>query len=171
MNKTEHNFNFDEIQQGEEWLAGVATPTPSARAITSTKAAMRAEFVRLGHRSVGVVRWHAWHGALAAAACIALCVTVGWRMNASSNRGNPVELVSRVVTWPEEAETQLFALSEIDESLSAIEESASDAIDTADGAALYEVLSNAVGGAEANRPAGSSMRTPAGNGIQSEDTI
>ena len=164
--------DFDDIEKGERWLAGIATPAPSDRAITSTKAAMQAEFVRLGRRSGGVVRWHAWHGALAAAACIALCVMVGWRLYGNPHSSASMELAKTEMVWSPETETHAIAFVNIDESLSAIEEALpSDATETADGVLLYEVLSDAVGATEASRPAGSSMRSPASGSNQFEDTI
>lgn len=172
MNEHHHNSDFDEILEGERWLAGIATPTPSARALTSTKAAMGAEFVRLGRRSGGVVRWRAWHGVIAAAACLALCVLAGWRLNRPSDRLNPVEVAKRVVTWPTEAESQLIALGNIDEALSAIEEAVpADSDYVMDGASLYDVLSEAVNGDDTNQSSGSSNRNPARSANSSEDTI
>jgi len=173
MNTTEHNFDFDEIQQGEEWLAGVATPAPSARALTSTKAAMRMEFVRLGRRSGGVARWQAWHGALAAAACIALCVTVGWRMyGIPGSNGASREMAGLDMTWPLEVETKALAYNELNDELTAIEEAVrGESDETVDGALLYDVLSDAVSGADADGPAGSSLRPQPRGSHQSEDTI
>lgn len=167
------NPDFDEIHEGEEWLAGIATPAPSARALTSTKAAMRAEFVRLGRRSGGVVRWQAWHGALAAAACIALCIAVGWKMYGKSGSGGAaVEMARNEVTWPEEVEIKSVAFNELNDELTAIEDAVrGESDETADGALLYEVLSNAVNGADSNAPAGASMRTLPSGSNQSEDTI
>lgn len=173
MNTNDHNFNFDEIHEGEEWLAGVATPAPSARALTSTKAAMRMEFVRLGRRSGGVARWQAWHGVLAAAACISLCVGVGWRMyGIPGSNGATFDMAGNVVAWPPEVEDKALAFSEMNDELTAIEEAVrGESEETADGALLYDVLSNAVSGAEADGPAGSSLRTPPSGINQVEDTI
>lgn len=166
------NYDFDEIKKGEEWLAGVTTPAPSARSLASTKAAMRAEFVRLGRRSGGVMRWRAWHGALAAAACIALCVIVGWRMYGRPGGGMTNELVRQDVSWPAEVETQALAFNELDDELTAIEEAVrGESDETADGALLYQVLSEAISSGETRGPAGSSMRTPASGSKQAEDTI
>jgi len=172
MNEPNHNSDFDEILEGERWLAGIATPTPSARALTCAKAAMQAEFLRLGRRSGGVVRWRAWHGVFAAAACIALCVLAGWRMNRHTGQLGSVDAAGQVVIWPQEVESQLLALGTIDEALTAIEETVPDDSNYAmDGASLYDLLSDAVDGSDANQPSGSSMRHPVGPTPSSEDTI
>ena len=172
MNNVHHNSDFDEILEGERWLAGIATPTPSARALTSTKAAMQAEFLRLGRRSGGVVRWRVWHGVFAAAACITLCVTVGWQMDRKTGRLSPAEVANREVIWPQEVESQLIALGDIDEALTAIEAAVPTESNYAvDGSSLYDVLSEAVDGSESNQPAGSSMLRPNLSTNSTEDTI
>jgi len=138
----------EEIAAGERWLAGFETPEQSEASLGKVKQAIREE---LACRQVegAPERRPAWHGVLAAAAAIGLCVTVGWY-------STHVEWPATDSTWPavasgdiRDAEADAFeqsieALATTDEGLAGLEVMTSDSAWTLSGAALYEALEDAV---------------------------
>ena len=80
----------NEIERGQRWLSGLATPSPSAESIDRVKRVVSEELRRKS--SVSPRRWSAVLGALAAAAAIALAAWAGW--NATRTRpGAPLQIV------------------------------------------------------------------------------
>ena len=119
---TEFNHNMhDEIAEGERWLAGKADASAPAVAIGRTKDAVRAELARRA-RTVPGMTWRPWHGTLAAAAALALCVTIGWQSMRSYSRSvPPTDEGGAIVFLPAASETQLAAFDTLEQELSEIE--------------------------------------------------
>ncbi|MBN2563211.1 MAG: hypothetical protein JXQ75_19990 [Phycisphaerae bacterium] len=152
----------DEIEAGERWLVNFETASPSQKSIGRVKQAVRAELAK-ARRGATAGRWATWQGVLAAAASIALAVTVGWH-SSRQHAFSPVDVakVDLVSTWPIETWEDAVASTGLDDDLSDLESwSAEEAWDL-DGTALYEALEGALEDASEDGPAetGTSMWWP-----------
>jgi len=76
MSELDQN-RIDDIEQGERWLATLATPAPSADCQARVRQAVHAE-LRRRQSCTTQQRWSPTTGIFAAAAAIALAVGVGW---------------------------------------------------------------------------------------------
>jgi hypothetical protein len=133
-----------QIEANEAWLAGFQTPDPSADAVDRAKQAAHRELARQ-HEVAAARSWKPWHGGLAAAAALALCVSVGWY--AFSRQGpQPQTLVEADVQplWPESTQQQTTILVAMDDEISDLEEWSSDESWGAGGADLYYALEEAL---------------------------
>ena len=141
----EQDRQLEEIAANEAWLARVATPAPSAEAVSRAKLAARRELDRQ-HGLTPVRSWRAWHGALAAAAALALCVTVGWYAMRVQPVTAPIMVADADVQplWPEATELQTTVLVAMDDEISDLEEWSSDESWSAVGADLYYALEEAL---------------------------
>ncbi len=139
MSELDANVN-DEIADGERWLAGFQTPEPSRECVQRVKAAVRSEVGRAGPRDAAG-RWVWWHGALSAAASIALAVTVGWH-STRHHCSVPAGLAQgdAMSAWSDETWQDAVALGDLEDELSDLETWTSDDAWDADGAVLYEAL-------------------------------
>ncbi len=127
-----------EIEAGERWLAGFATPGPSPEAMARVRLGVHRELRRTAQR---VGRWQTWHGVLAAAASIALAVTVGWYSAALYETSAYLAGADEVLAeWTDQTAEEVIRFASLDEGLSALE-SWSDSQDwSIDDAAMYEAL-------------------------------
>lgn len=144
---------LDEIEANEAWLTGFATPAPSAEAVARAKQAARRELVRQRGES-GVRSWKAWHGALAAAAALALCVAVGWYAMTLQPAKTPMIVAEADVQplWSETTQQQTTVLVAMDDEISDLEEWSSDESWSTGGADLYYVLEEALDADATSQP-------------------
>lgn len=132
-----------EIDEGERFLAGFPTASPSPSAVAHIKLAIRAELAR------GIQpptrSWATWHGVLAAAAALAIAVTVGWL---SARQHGPASLVATDAepesSWLADTNREAVALTDLEKQLSALEAWSEDNAWDVSGTALYETLHNAL---------------------------
>lgn len=138
-----------EIAAGERWLAGFDTPGPDDASLDAIKRAVREELASQQGESLRKQR-PAWHGALAAAAAMGLCVTAGWYSVHSgwSSAGSPGAPWQELANGPDAAadafEQSIEALVSMDEGLAGLEVMTSDSAWALSGTALYEALEEAV---------------------------
>lgn len=150
----------NEIATGERWLATFETAPPSTASVERVKRAVRAELggARPGFRTG---RWAVWHGVLAAAAAIALAVTVAWH-SVRSDVQSARSIAGRwdIPTWSTETAQEAVVLADLDQELSELEAwSVEEAWDWG-GSALYEAMERALNETPDGDPAeaGTSMR-------------
>jgi len=137
------NLKMQAIRDGEDWLSGFVTPGPSLSAIERAKLAARGELGRRGSERT-VRRWAAWHGMLAAAASIALAVTVGWySTHVYDSPGGVVAVADLVPTWSDDVTEEFARYDELDEELSEFESWVKDENWALSGSSLYETLEGA----------------------------
>lgn len=156
-----HDFDSDqhEIETGERWLATFDTPGPSPEASAGVKRAIREQ---LGRRSLGRAdRWPAWTGAVAAAAVLALSVTVVWQFR---DAGGAAPLVA-VSDWslPEDIEADSLAFASLGDELTTLESWSGQSSDL-DIGSLYDAVEDALTNADAGdrKPTGTSRRETPG---------
>lgn len=101
---------LQEISRDEAWLAPQGTPAPSDAAVNRLRAAIRAELARAG--SGGASRWKSWHGAVAAAAMLAVVATLGWRGGSAWRERGAAPVVT--LNWPGDLESEQYALAEFE---------------------------------------------------------
>lgn len=149
----EQDRQLEEIEANEAWLARLVTPAPSAEAVARAKQAARRELARQ-RGGYGVRSWKPWHGALAAAAALALCVTVGWYAMTLQPATTPMMMAEADVQplWPEMTQQQTTVLVAIDDEISDLEEWSSDESWSAGGADLYYALEEALGADDTSQP-------------------
>lgn len=149
----EQDRQLEEIETNEAWLARFATPAPSAEAVARAKQASRREVGR-NHGTSAVRSWKAWHGAVAAAAALALCVTVGWYAMRHQPETTPMMVAEADVQplWPETTQQQTTVLVAMDDEISDLEEWSSDESWSAGGADLYYALEEALDGDATSQP-------------------
>jgi hypothetical protein len=139
MNEFDRHLETD-IAEGERWLASFATPEPSPAVIEQTKERVRAALAGASaHPTAG--RWSVWHGILAAAASIALAVTVGWmsaRQQTTDSMGTRAD--ADELNWIAEAGQDALARTTLDSDLSSLEKWSAGEPWNVDGAALYDTL-------------------------------
>ncbi|HKQ47121.1 MAG TPA: hypothetical protein VJZ71_03505 [Phycisphaerae bacterium] len=157
MNEQERQLG--EIEANEAWLARFVTPAPSAEAVARAKQAARRELARM-HGGAGARSWKAWHGTLAAAAALALCVTVGWYAMRHQPAMTSMMMAEADVQplWPEMTQQQTTVLVAMDDEISDLEEWSSDESWSAGGADLYYALEEAL---DANTTSQPNPATPA----------
>jgi hypothetical protein len=143
-----------EIASGEEWLSTFPAPSPSPAALERTKQAVHEELTRLQGARAITRRWAAWHGVVAAAASIALAVTVGWYsfVHGTKPPVGPVNIES-LVAWSADTREEVTRFAGLDEGLSDLEDWSAEQPWAANGASLYEAIEGALE-EDANPPAG-----------------
>ena len=154
------NHPMNEIAEAEAWLSTHATPAPSPEAVERAKRAMRTEAAKARQSARRPRVGRPWHGALAAAACLAFCVTVGWR----SGRGSTGAGIDVEFPWVQsgittEVENSEFAFNNIEEKLGELESvvpTDASADEATDGSSLFHVLEDAISGAETTGAVGTS---------------
>ena len=110
----------DEIAEGERWLASFATPEPSAACVAKTKRAVRAALTGSGE-GPALGRWSVWHGVLAAAASLALAITIGWHSARQNTRFADAELTGAEAQYLADAGQEAQTLSDLDSGLTSLE--------------------------------------------------
>ncbi|MEK6644923.1 MAG: hypothetical protein AABZ08_13555 [Planctomycetota bacterium] len=131
--------NLNEIERDERWLAGVKTLAPTAESVARAKRAIRAE-LSATIRPTGI-RWRSSSGLIAAAACIAFAVYVGWnaiqttpsnvttpqiaqntapKMNDQPTQ--PKNIEDNVAVTESDSDSSVAMTTQIDENLSTLEE-------------------------------------------------
>ncbi len=144
-----------EIEAGERWLATFDTPGPSLDASAGVKRAIRKQISRPPLRRAD--RWPAWAGAVAAAAVLALSVTVVWQ---SRDTGGAAPLVA-VSDWslPDAIEADSLAFASLGDELTTLE-SWSGQSSELDIGSLYDAIEDALTNADAGnaKPTGTSRR-------------
>jgi hypothetical protein len=132
----------EEIAAGEQWLAGFSAPSPSPAALERTRQAVQGELLRMQSGRLAAPRWAAWHGAFAAAAAIALAVTIGWysfeTAQPSGNTGTA--RTDSLLAWSADAQEEVTRFASLDEGLSDLEEWSAEQPWAANGASLYEAI-------------------------------
>ena len=137
------NQTMQAIRDGEDWLSGFGTPGPSAAAIERAKLAARGELSRRGSGRT-VRRWAAWHGVLAAAASIALAVTVGWySTHVFDSPVGGVAVADLVPAWSDDVTEEFARYDALDEELSEFETWVKDENWALSGSSLYDTLEGA----------------------------
>ncbi|MFH1418598.1 MAG: hypothetical protein ABII12_09985 [Planctomycetota bacterium] len=127
-----------EVAAGERWLAGFSTPGPSPEAMERVRLSVRRELRRTAQR---VGRWQTWHGVLAAAASIALAVTVGWYSSTLYETSAYLARADEVLAeWTDETAEQVVRFASLDQGLSELESWSASQDWSIDDAAMYEVL-------------------------------
>lgn|GEM_PF-1404209 len=139
----------EQIAADERWLAGFETPAPDEASLNAIKRAVRAELAcRQGDHARK--QRPAWHGVLAAAAAIGLCVTAGWYSvhegwHATDSPGAAWQAVANSDDTAADAfEQSIEALADTDEDLAGLEVMTSDSAWALSGTTLYEALEDAV---------------------------
>ncbi|HWL93279.1 MAG TPA: hypothetical protein VNT79_07070 [Phycisphaerae bacterium] len=140
MSERDKKLN-DEIAEGERWLAGFGRPAASDELLARIKQSVRHEVLRVNASAAVGRSWKHWHGALAAAASIALCVGVA----GYSTRFQPLQRATLVqdlepVAVEREVTALLSFLPASDDELAELEESNSDDAWALDGPSLYEAM-------------------------------
>jgi hypothetical protein len=141
------NSQLREIAEAEKWLAGHETPLPSSESLAAIRRAVRDE---LDAQASGrfPMNWKAWHGAVSAAAVVALCVGVAWRFSASTSPRSPgIEVAGangNVLTWPDQTEEDVLVLADLEADLSDFEAWADEAAAVAAEDSLYQALEDAL---------------------------
>ncbi len=134
----------DEIAADERWLALFDTPPPSGETIDRLEQVMGDELeLERGRSSSG--RRASWPGVLAAAAAMALAVTIGWH-SARRHTSGPYspgqnEFAS---SWLAEKQQDAVAMSDFDEQLSELEAWSVEETWDLSGASLYGALEDAL---------------------------
>lgn len=129
----------DEIAEGERWLASLPTPPASPELIDRVKRTARGELGRLNSRSIQPRRWAPWHGAAAAAAAIALSVTVGWYSTTVEQNRFDDGLADNINMIDD-----YLALDPIDEGLADLGTLAAEEAWALSGSTLYEAMEEAL---------------------------
>ena len=129
----------DEIAEGERWLASFATPEPSAACVAKTKRAVRAALTGSGE-GPALGRWSVWHGVLAAAASLALAITIGWHSARQNTRFADAELTGAEAQYLADAGQEAQTLSDLDSGLTSLETWSADESWNVDGVKLYDTL-------------------------------
>jgi hypothetical protein len=134
----------DEIAADERWLATFDTPPPSAETIDRLQQVMHDELELKRRRSLTGQR-ASWHGVLAAAAAIALAVTIGWH----STRRHTSEPYSPsqnefASSWLAERQQDALAMSDLDDQLSELEAWSVEETWGLGGASLFGALEEAL---------------------------
>ena len=152
----------EEIAEGERWLASFPTPEPSPANIERIKRTARA--ARSAHPPLpSADRWTVWHGILAAAASIALAVTIGWHSARQHPNSGTGEFVTEAESsWFADAGQDALALTDLDEGLSSLESWSANEPWNVNGVKLYETLDGVLNDAveDDSGDTGSSMRQP-----------
>jgi hypothetical protein len=144
---------YREIQEGECWLAGFATPSPSPESVARVKQELRAELAR--RAGTPIRSWAVWHGVLAAAAALAFAVTIGWH---SSRHSASVSVAladaETESSWWTETHREAVVLTDLEEDLAELEAWSTEESWNVSGAALYETIHNALEDAAGSNNAG-----------------
>ena len=136
----------DEIAAGERWLSGFPDPSPSPEASERTKRAVQDELTRLRTARSAARHWTAWRGVLAAAASIALAVTIGWYSFETHQRSTTAAAKMEPLTvWSTETQEEVTRFAGMDESLSDLEAWSADQAWAANGASMYDALEGVLG--------------------------
>lgn len=138
MTDFDHPFH-DEIAQGERWLASFSTPAPSPAALTRTRRAVRAALAQ-PRPGASDRPWAVWHGILAAAASLALAVTIGWRSAGYYTATQASVDEHFAFAWIEQTGSEAQAFTDFEEALTTLESWAADEPWNVDGADLFETL-------------------------------
>lgn len=138
----------EEISANERWFAGFETPGADEASLGKIKQAVREELVCRQGESSRKQR-PAWHGVLAAAAAIGLCVTAGWYSvhvgwSSTGSHGTAWPTVTTGESAVDAFERSIEALASTNEDLAALEVMTSDSAWALSGTALYEALEDAV---------------------------
>jgi len=134
---------LEEIARDEAWLARFPTPAPSRECADATRAAMRTA-LSADQRRIAL-HWQSWHGAVAAAAAIAVFVALG--SYAVRHEPAPKATTELADDWvPEGIEEQgQIALAELDSDELYMDYSLEFG-DEAGGRDLYDALEEALRG-------------------------
>jgi len=141
----------EEIEANERWLSGFKTPAASEALLARVKQAVREELAQ--QRPGGSAkRPAAWHGVVAAAAAIGLCVATAWYSARKGWYAGPMQgrswsqLAGRtgVEAAGDSLERSIEDLPSVDEELSRLEAMSSDDAWALSGTTLYDALENAV---------------------------
>ncbi len=136
---------MDEITRGEAWLAGFKTPEASGELIERIKRATREQLARPAVLP-RLFALRPWHGSLAAAAMLALCVGVAWYSRSQTPIG-PGPMTDSgsiaVAPVPDEVEAIFYTFEGVEQGLSELDELAYDDAWSLDGVSLYSALDEA----------------------------
>lgn len=136
-----------EIAANERWLEGIRTPLPSAELLKRTKLAVRSEIARMQWGSSSRRRWIRWTGVAAAAAVLLAGVGLGWYATKAPDSSTVAfDPDSPLATWLADANDELRRFASIEDGLADLEEWSANERWTADGAAMYEAMDDALGG-------------------------
>lgn len=127
-----------EIAEGERWLAEFGSAAPSPECLDRIRRAMRTEAVGLKARGgARPERWRPWR-AIAAAAVIALALTLAWRQPSSKDSvaGAHDELLTFL---PSDVEASSMEMAELDDALSQLESWTLDS-SSSDAGTLYDAF-------------------------------
>lgn len=143
MNKSDRNMH-EEIDQMERWLSGYPTPAPSRECVQRARIAAR-QTLHEQHAVGAPSRWHIWHGSLVAAAAIFLAIGIGW-YSRTIEEPSGWAMADRDLPWalPERSEEITLRLASLDEDLREVEDWFSDVSTSASGAAMYELMEEAL---------------------------
>lgn len=141
---------MNEIAEAERWLSRQTTPRLSDDLVPRIQRAVREELAQVRPGDAGVPRWRTWHGAIAAAAALALSVGFGW-YSLRFELSEPIQLAESGDSAAIEREVAAFlsALPEADADLVELEELTFGDAWAFDGASLYDAFEQAFSEEEA----------------------
>ncbi len=143
MNDWNEN-QLNEIAEAERWLSRQTPPRVSEDLVPRIQRRVREELTKVHAGDAGSTRWRAWHGAIAAAAALALSVGVGW-YSLRFESSEPIRLADSGDSAAIEREVAAFlsALPEADADLVELEELTFGDAWAFDGASLYDAFEQA----------------------------
>lgn len=160
MSQPDRRLN-EEIAEAERWLAAQPTPGPSREAVEQAKSAARLELMRTSAQPArGRIR--PWHGVLAAAASLALAVSVGWYVVRTQEPAAPAlaadDAGSALDAIADAAAADTTQLALFDDDLSELEDWSSQESWSEGGASLFEAMHEALAAEGESGPAGNGTR-------------